>query len=203
MNTVIKDIVTFFRGHWPHVIIAIPAAVAFTSLHELAHCVAVWVQGGSVTEFVWLPSGSEWGHMRYCFPPGVSYNSIAVSLSPYVFWALFCLVAGILSLRRRRWPFWFASTLFVWLFIVPLADIANTALPYLAFGSDNDFRHAFGPPRPAFALAAGICGVVAAVYGYLLNQRLYRDRAVGIFAYCVLALTALLALGAVTIGRWI
>ena len=69
MSALLKDMVSFFKGHWPHFILAVPGAVAFTALHELAHCVVVWVQGGSVTGSVWLPSGADWGHMRYSFPP--------------------------------------------------------------------------------------------------------------------------------------
>ena len=173
----LKDIVSFFKGHWPHIIIAIPAAIAFTAVHELAHCAAVWVQGGSVTKFVWLPSGTHWGYMRYSFPPGVSHNATTVSLSPYALWVSSCLFAGLLSLRRCKWPFWFASTVFVWLFIAPLTDIANTAVPYLLLNADNDFRDAFGPTRPFFMVVAGIGGFAAAAYGPLLCKRLYRERA--------------------------
>lgn len=194
---VLKDVLYFFKGHWPHVVIAIPGAVAFTALHELAHCVAVWLQGGFVDEFKWLPSRTEWGHMRYLFPPGVTHSTAAVSLSPYAAWVLLCLLAGLLSLRRNKWPFWFASTVLVWLFIVPLADIANAVVPYLFMDANSDFRDALGPARPQFVVAAGIFGLAAASYGYSLNRRLYRDRAAGFPAYCVLAATALVAVVAI------
>lgn len=194
MKHVLQDIAAFFKGHWPHVIVAIPTAVAFTALHEVSHCVAVWMQGGTVTEFVWLPSGSEWGHMRYSFPSGVQYSATAVSLCPYVLWVSLCLFAGVLAFRQTPWPFWCASTIFVWLFIVPLADIANTAAPYLLWDADNDFQHAFGPSRPSFVATAVALGAVFATCGFLLNKRLYRDRAVGFPTYCVLAATATLAI---------
>ncbi len=190
MKLVLKDAVTFFKGHWPHVIIGIPAAVAFTAVHELAHCVAVWVQGGTVTEFAWLPSTTHWGYMRYSFPTAVQYSETAVSLSPYACWISFCLLAGVLSLRRSPWRFWCASTIFVWLFIAPLADIANAAFPYLIRNIDNDLQHAFGPTRPSFTAVAVAFGAASAAYGFLLNKRLYRDRAVGFPAYCALAATA-------------
>lgn len=193
MNHVIRDIASFFKSHWAHILVGIPAAVAFTALHELAHCLAVWVQGGSVTEFIWVPSRGEWGHMRYSFPVGASYSALAVSLSPYVFWVGCCLLVGILALRRFPWSFWAASTLFVWLFIVPVGDIANTAVPYLLWDSENDFRQAFGSTRPAFSIAAVVLGVMVASWGFHINRRLYRDRAVGLPAYCILVVTAALA----------
>ena len=202
MKKVLRDIGLFFKGHWPHVVVAIPAAIAFTALHELAHCAAVWMQGGTVTEFVWLPSGAEWGHMQYAFPPGVEYSEAVISLSPYVFWVASCVVAGVLSLKPTRWPFWFASTIFVWLFIVPLADIANTAAPYLILDASNDFRYALGPAPSSFAILAAVPVAVAVLYGYLLNRRLYRDRAIGFPAYCILAGTAALMVLALTSVRF-
>lgn len=187
MNAVLKDIFRFFKGHWPHLVVAIPAAVAFTALHELAHCVAVWVQGGAVTEFVWLPSGAKWGYMRYSFPSDAEYSEAAISLCPYAFWIAFCLFAGVLSLKRSAWPFWRSSTIFVWLFIAPVADIANAAVPYLIYDTDNDLRSAFGPIQSQLVLPLVGLGVAIAIYGYLLNKRLYRNRSVGLPAYCALA----------------
>ncbi|MHC4553215.1 MAG: hypothetical protein ACYSUT_10715 [Planctomycetota bacterium] len=199
MKLMFKDIISFFKSHWPHLIVAIPAAVAFTAIHELAHCVAVWVQGGHVTSFVWLPSGTKWGYMRYSFPIGTEYSSTAISLSPYVFWFSFCLLAGILSLRRTAWPFWIASIIYVWLFIVPLADIANTAAPYLLKNTNNDLQHAFGAARSSYALITVVVGIAVAIFGFLLNKRLYRDRSIGFPAYCVLATIATLVILAISV----
>jgi len=198
MKHIFKDILLFFKGHWPHLIIAIPAAIIFTVPHELAHCLAVWIQGGTVTDFVWLPSGSEWGHMSYSFPSGVEYSQTLVSLSPYIFWTSFCLIAGLLSLRKTAWHFWIASTIFVWLFIVPFADIANAAIPYLLWNNDNDFQQAFGPSQPSFVLIAIILGIVALIYGFIINKRLYRERALGFPTYCILAISAAFVLFAIT-----
>jgi hypothetical protein len=193
MRTLRRDILAFFKGHWPHILIGIPAAVAFTALHEIAHCIPVWLQGGHVTEFAWLPSGEEWGHMQFSFPPQTEYSSAAVSLSPYALGVAWCLLAGLLSLRRSAWSFRWASTIFVWMFIAPLADIANAAVPYLLSDSSNDFRQAFGPMQPPFLIAAISVGIIALISGFLLNKRLYRERAVGLPAYGCLAAAAALA----------
>jgi len=198
MKRVFEDIVCFIKSHWPHLIVAVPAAIAFTALHELAHCAAVWAQGGTVIDFVWLPSGAEWGHMNYRFPAGTNYSTTAVSLSPYAFWIAFCLLAGILSLRRTAWRFWCASAIYVWLFIVPLADIANTAAPYLLRNANNDLHNAFGPARPVYAVMAVGFGIAAAVFGFWLKKRLYRDHCIGLEAYCVLAAAATLVILAVS-----
>ncbi len=199
IKLMLKDIIFFFKSHWPHLIVAIPAAVAFTALHELAHCVAVWVQGGHVTNFVWLPTGTQWGYMQYSFPIGTEYSSTAISLSPYIFWIFFCLLAGILSLRRTNWSFWIASVIYVWLFIVPLADILNTTAPYLLKNANNDLQHAFGAVRSSYALIAVIVGIAIAIYGFLLNKRLYRDRSIGFSAYCVLTVVATLVILAISL----
>jgi hypothetical protein len=193
------DLTLFFKGHWPHILIAIPAAIGFTALHELAHCVAVWVQGGRVTEFAWLPTAAEWGHMRYTFPAGAHYSETAISLSPYVFWMAGCLLAWILARRRAGWPFWAASIIFVWLFIVPLADMANTVFPYVLGDAQNDLSRALGgPASPLFTGAVVVCGVLATGLGFALNRRLYRERAIGFPAYCVLAAAATLIVLAIS-----
>lgn len=202
MKNTLQDIVLFFRRHWVHLLLAVPAAVAFTSLHELAHCAAVWMQGGQVTEFVWLPSGEEWGHMNYSFPPGTDHSETMISLAPYACWILLCLVAGLLSVRNRPWPFWAASGIFVWLFIVPLADIANAAIPYAALDSYNDLRSAFGPRRLPAIVGLAALGVLSVGLGFFLQKRLYRETAVGLPAYLVLALSGALALLVITSLRF-
>jgi hypothetical protein len=193
-----QDIVRFFRGHWVHLLLAIPAVVGFTVVHELAHCAAVWMQGGKVTEFVWLPSSGEWGHMQYKFPSGVIHSDWLVSLAPYFCWLLLCLCVGVLSLNPRPWPAWISSTLFVWGFIVPIADTANTALLYLMSSSNNDFRHALGAPTLPIALALGIGTLVLVCLGFAIQRRLYRERAVGLAAYTVLAACGAVGIMALT-----
>jgi hypothetical protein len=190
----VQDILIFFRRHWPHFVIAAPMAIVITVIHEFAHCVGVWIQGGKVTKFVWLPSLTEWGHMEYMFPDGTKYNAVSISLFPYIFWVILCLTAGALSYRRRQWPFWAASTIFLWMFIAPLADIANAIIPYLLWNSYNDFYQAFGQADISYCIAALLSGGVFAVYGYLINQRLYCERAIGLPAYCLLAAAAAAAI---------
>lgn len=188
MHRIIDQIKDFFRGHWPHLLLAIPLGIAFTALHELAHSVAAWLQGGTVTSFVWLPSSAGWGHMSCSFPAGARYSMRAIMLAPYALYLGMNLLAGVLSLRRSAWSFPVASTVFVWLFIAPVADIANTAIPYALWNTYNDFHRAFGPSRLLISSVLLVLGLSVAWYGYWLNRRLYRARAVGFPAYCILAL---------------
>ena len=194
MKQIFTEIVSFFKGHWPHMLIAIPGAILFTAVHELAHCAAAWGQGGIVTSFVWLPSGSEWGHMNYSFPSGREYSQTIISIAPYILWVCCCLLAGILALKRTAYPFWIASTIFVWLFIAPVADIANAAIPYILFNAKNDLSDALGPTNAGIMIAIIIIGATAATAGYPLSKRLYRDRTVGLPAYSILVTVATLCL---------
>lgn len=187
MSRTIAQIGGFFRSHWPHLLLGIPLGIAFTALHELAHSTAVWTQGGTVTAFAWWPSGSEWGHMSFAFPDGQAYNRQAILLAPYVLYAGMALLAGLLAFRRRTWPFPVASTVFVWLFIVPVADFANTAVPYALWGTFNDFNRALGPSSPSVSAALLSSGFLASWYGYWLNRRLYGPQALGVPSYCALA----------------
>lgn len=137
--------------------------------------------------------------MRYAFPPGAQYSSGAISLAPYVGWVVLCFSAVALALRPRPWPFWIASTIFMWLFAVPLADIANAALPYALRGATNDLWHAFGPARPATALAMAAFGAFMVCTGFPLQKRLYRGRALSVSAYGILSACAVVLILGVTV----
>ncbi len=60
--------------HWVHIVIAPVVVIVFTVVHEFAHAVAVWAQGGRVTEFNVIPGGGLWGYVRYEFDGGVEYS---------------------------------------------------------------------------------------------------------------------------------
>ena len=194
MHRLLSDIGRFFRWHWPHVLLAIPGAFVFTAAHELSHCAAVWLQGGVVTEFRWLPAGGDWGYMRYLFRAEQPYSTEVISLAPYACGLLLYVVAATLAMRTKPWPFWFASSLFIWFFVAPVADIANAASPYLLWNADNDFRDALGPVNLSILLILTALGVLLTAFGFMLQRRLYRERAISLPAYCVLAIVGALAI---------
>src|SRR5215216_3393976 len=109
----------FFRWHWPHFLLAAPGALLCTILHEGAHALAVTLQGGGVTKFVWLPSLERWGYIQYQFPPQDHFSSFAIAVAPYCLWLLLMLMAGVLSLKTNPRLPWASSASFIghWLCI--------------------------------------------------------------------------------------
>ncbi len=186
----LTEVAYFLKTHWVHILLIPPAALAITILHEAAHGALAIVQGGTITEFVWLPTAEEWGHIKYIFQKGSSHSAVAISIAPYFLWVTCCLLALALAMPTKPRPFWASSTIFIWLFLAPLADIANAALPY-ARGEKNDFYSAFGEPDGL--LRATILGAAAlsATVGYFLQRRLYAQNALGVPAYSLLGILAI------------
>jgi hypothetical protein len=188
----------FFRGHWLHFLLAIPGAVLWTILHEAAHALTIMLQGGQVTKFVWIPSPGRLGYVEYNFPDH-PFSSFAIAIAPYAFWLLFMLLAGALSLRARPYPHWVASTIFIWMFVVPLGDIAWAAGPYLfEAGNVNDLTDAFGPPTRMVSMLIVLFCIASVVFGMIVQQRLYRERALSASSYTLLALVGLALLRTVS-----
>jgi hypothetical protein len=92
-----------------------------------------------------------------------------------------------------------ASFVYFWLFVIPLADVAHAAFPFLA-GKDNDYASAFGEPGLASAMIIGTAAIAAWIGGYFVQQRLYGADALSRVAYGLLSMTALLAILGVTVG---
>lgn len=187
----LREIWTFIRRHWLHLLLVAPGALLITVIHEAAHAAAVILQGGTVSEFVWLPGKHEggssyWGYVSYGPPALDTLSQFFVSIAPYLLWLFLAMVVVVLSLRRRQFAFWAASSLFGWLFVAPLGDVANAAFPYLA-GSNNDFMSAFGPPSLSAWVLTALLGALALVTGYPVQRRLYRAQALGLPSYLVLS----------------
>ena len=185
----------FFTGHWLHFLLAIPGALLWTILHEAAHAMAIMLQGGQVTKFVWIPSPGRLGYVEYNFPDH-PFSGFAIAIAPYAVWLILMLLAGALSLRARPYPDWLASTIFIWMFVAPLGDIAWAARPYLFESSNtNDLTHAFGPPTRVISLLIVLFGIASVVFGMIVQQRLYGERALSAISYTLMALVGLVLLG--------
>jgi hypothetical protein len=190
----------FFKWHWPHFLLAAPGALLCTILHEGAPALAVILQGGQVTKFVWLPSVERWGYIQYEFPHQDYFSTFAITVAPYCMWLLLMLMAGVLSLKTKPHLPWASSTIFIWMFVVPLGDIANAALPYL-LGSLNDFTDAFGYPTSLEWALIVLFAIASAVFGMILQQRLYRERALSLTGYTLMAMAGLALIGAIHIAK--
>jgi hypothetical protein len=184
----------FFTGHRLHFLLAIPGALLWTILHEAAHAVAIILQGGQVTKFVWIPSPGRLGYVEYNVPDQ-PFSRFAIAIAPYAVWLILMLLAGVLSLRERPYPHWGASTIFIWMFVVPFGDIAWAARPYLIEAANvNDLTHAFGPPTRVISLLIVLFGIASVVFGMMVQQRLYRERASSAISYTLMALVGLVLL---------
>lgn len=175
-------------------LLAIPASVAYTVLHELAHCIATWAQGGNVTRFIWLPTEEFWGEMTYEFPRAAAFSDSAISVAPYVLWTTFCIIALALSFRRAAWPLWAASSIFVWLFLAPISDIAYAALAQIRSVEGTDLGRVFGEPSLAVTIGFIVYGLVLAFLGFLTQRQLYRERALSASSFCLLGALAFIVL---------
>lgn len=195
----LREIWKFISRHWPHMLLVPPGVLIITLVHESAHAAAVLLQGGTINEFVWLPVGDKWGYITYDLPAWPGFSSFFVSIAPYLLWFFLAAVAILLSLLLRPVPFWAASSLYLWLFVAPLADVANTAFPYLA-GRRNDFTSAFGPPMLEDELLTALLCMLILATGHFVQRRLYGTQALGLPAYLVLSLTAMGAIVLLTFG---
>lgn len=193
----LHEILVFLKRHWPHALLIFPGALIVTMLHEAAHAIAVLCQGGTVLRFVWLPSVERWGYVTYDFPAGAPHSTLLISIAPYLLWLSLAAAVFILAFRGPAFGYGKASLLFCWLFVVPMADIANAAFPYLN-GRDNDFRSAFGPPSLSVGLMFGLLGIATLVVGYLVQRRLYRDGRLSAPSYLVLSSAVVVILLALT-----
>ncbi|MBN8418141.1 MAG: M50 family metallopeptidase [Verrucomicrobia bacterium] len=196
--SMLREIWAFIRRHWLHVLLVPPGALLVTVLHESAHAFAVWVQGGTILEFVWLPTTERWGYVSYDPPVLRGFSTFFVSIAPYLLWLFLAAVAAALSLRRRPYGFAVSSSLYFWLFVVPLADVANAAFPYLD-GRSNDFLHAFGPPSWTIFEEIALLSVLALIIGHPVQRRLYRTLALRLRSYLVLSLAAVFFIVGLTV----
>ncbi|MBL9174450.1 MAG: M50 family metallopeptidase [Verrucomicrobiales bacterium] len=185
LRSIAAEIASFLKRHWIQGVLLVPGALAVTVVHEAAHAAAVIASGGEVTQFVVIPGGREWGHVAYRFPQGVVPPSRWIALAPYVLWTVLGLGTWVLSLRSRPFSRWAAPMIWIWWFVVPFADVANAAFPYLV-GGDNDFRTAFGAPGIAAWLGIVLAGLGVCLGGYPIQRRLFRDDALSAAAYGVL-----------------
>lgn len=193
-----REILQFLRFHWPHALLLLPGVLLMTLVHESAHAIAVLLQDGTISKFVWLPSAGSWGYVSFQFPQGVTHSTFLVSFAPYLLWVLIAGIACCVAFGKRQHSALSASFLFCWAFAAPLADVANAALPYL-LGSSTDFRFALGHPSLAISLLIVFGGMGAVIVGYYLQRRLYGSHSLGRRSYIALSATALFLIAWVAI----
>jgi hypothetical protein len=192
--------IRFWALFIPHLIVApIALLTAVTFLHELAHAAAILALGGTVTQFSFLPSQGHLGHVQWQAPPGTTSSAhLLVSLAPYLMWSA-CAVGTIVVAWFSRGLHWLlASTIFVWGYVVPLADIA-----WNLFSGRGDLSVPGWEGVLVQALGAAGLGLAYAL-GYFVQRRLFADRSVGVVGYVVSSVGIGLAFAAAAlIGLWL
>jgi len=172
-------------------LLAIPGAVLWTVLYEAAHALAIMLQGSQVTKFVWISSPARLGYVEYNSPDH-PFSRFAIVIASYAFWLILMLIAGALSLRARPYPKWVASTIFIWMFVVPLGHIGWAARPYLFEAVNaNDLTDALGPPTRMVSMLIVLFGIASVVFGRIVQQHLYRERALSAISYTLMAVVGL------------
>ena len=115
-------------------ILAYPAyQLLGTIRHEASHALAAWMQGATITEFVFWPTGHGWGYVNWAGP--VTTGAIA---APYVCdlltFAAGFTVSMVYLFGHKRW---------IWINVIALgilSPLINTAYNYWGGlrGSNND-----------------------------------------------------------------
>jgi len=100
----------------------------------------------------------------------------------------------VLSFRKKAWPFWAASSIFVWLFLAPISDIAYAALAQMRAVEGTDLSRVFGAPSLEATLGFILYGLVMASLGFFAQKQLYRERALSVTAFCLLGALAFIVL---------
>lgn len=158
----------WFLLHLPHaLLLPILGLTVITFLHELAHCGAALAQGANVVEFAFLPTAERLGHMRYELPRAMpGFSPRLVSAAPYLMWLVSAAtVAGVAALPGQRLHPAFASTLFVWGYVVPVGDV------FANLGAGDLYL----PGLEGLVLSGVVAVVVAGCWAlaYPVQKRLY------------------------------
>ena len=118
-----RRVARFLRGHLGYLVLAPLLLFAGTLVHELAHAGAALLVGGEVVDLeLWptrVPGGIRFGATYY----EGSFGDLdwLVTMAPALVWTA---VAALSLIWLGRWRGRLAKSLFLILFVLPLADIA-------------------------------------------------------------------------------
>ena len=188
----LQELKQFFLRNWWNLILIIPGAYFITFLHELAHAIPVWAQGGTVTEFIWYGDKEGWGHINYSFPKNIDYNDTIISLGPYISAIIIFFIGNLISRIIRNKYAVLSSLTFVWLIVIPLAELAYGLFPYCIYNTDNDIFHAFGKANSSIIICTIFATVFSTISAYFAHENLYHSQSLSpktFFAVSLLPIT--------------
>lgn len=192
ISSCIKECLYFFKTNWVNLALLVPGAFFYTILHEGFHAIAVLVQGGRITHFKWIPTRAFWGYISFEFPPDKSYSNNQISLAPYIISSVIGGIVCIFGVFSSPLSQSASSTIFIWFFIVPVGDLFFASIPFVLFGSKNDFFDVFGAPTFNIRLLFICGGCFITIIGYLLQRRLYGSLALSICSYLYMVILAII-----------
>lgn len=145
----------FVRAHLGYALLAPVLAFAGTVIHELAHAGAAILLGGQVTDLeLWpsrVPGGIRFGATYYAGVP--ADRGWMVTMAPALVWTALAAVAMAWLGRLRGWP---AKSLFLILYVLPLADIALQLGGLYTGRPGSDYYKAMGAVPWLTAIVAAI-----------------------------------------------
>lgn len=190
----LTELTHFFRQHlWHLLLLPVLGLTVYTTLHEAAHGLAVYLQGGQIVSFRWWPTFDSLGMLEYTFPITAEYSIFYIALAPYIFWCCLMLLAFCVSFFHLPKYFLIHSSIFIWLFFLPLADIALAALPYAIFQQQNDFYDALGKPSYFIQLTIYAFSIAAVGLTWFVHKNLYRENALSKKSFTFLSVIGLVS----------
>ena len=184
----LQEIKYFLIKNWWQLIILIPGAFLITFLHELAHAIPVWLQGGTVEEFVWhSDKEGMWGHVSYTFPPSIKYNSFIITIAPYLSALVILTVTFLTTFVIKPSNRIFASFIFICLIVIPLGEIAYALFPYNFYSKKNDLYYAFGNPTLLISFSTIILVIGGTYLAYISHKNIFNIHALSLRSFILLS----------------
>jgi len=144
----------FLWAHLAYTLLAPALMMAGTVIHEAAHAAAGLALGGRVLEIdVWpefAPNGFRFGHVLYDRHFG--HLQWLVTMAPAFAWTAIALTS-LLWVRRIARP-WLAKVCFLFLFLLPLADISMQLAGLYCNSPSSDYYRVLVAHETATGFAA-------------------------------------------------
>lgn len=177
----LEALVRFSGTFVPHLLFApVVLVLGTTFLHELAHAAMALTLGHVVSDFTFLPSAADFGHMRWEPRVGGVANPIdgvLVSLAPYLMWSAFAALTLAVASLENRVHWLVGSSLFLYGYAIPIGDIAWN----LSSGTGD---LAAPGPEGLLVTAVGLALVALAwIVGWFVQWRLFGERRVTFGSY--------------------
>lgn len=139
-------------------------------------------------EFVWYGDTNRLGHVTYTFPKSIEYNSILISLAPYLGASIIFFIGCLYTILFKNRTLIIASFIFIWFLIIPTMEIACALFPYSLYTTENDLYLAFGEPSRKFIHFSFWFAIGTSILCYYCQKRLFSEVALSKKSYTIAAM---------------